>query len=47
MIHYLVKSRPEGEEDWFNSIPMKVRQNMNPEEKEYLDDIIDIVMEYY
>jgi len=46
MIKLLVRTRPMNEEDWFNSIPMQLRQNMDPQEKEYLEDIIEVIMEY-
>jgi superfamily I DNA and/or RNA helicase/very-short-patch-repair endonuclease len=46
MITCLVNRHPDTEEDWYNFVPIELRQNMNPEEKEYLPDILDIVMEY-
>ena len=46
MIKYLLVGRPETEKQWFEVIPMELRVNMDPRQKVFLEDILDIVAEY-
>ena len=46
MVRYLISGRPDSEEAWFNVTPMELRQNMNPDEREFLGDILDVIAEY-
>ncbi|MGH2396085.1 MAG: DUF4011 domain-containing protein [bacterium] len=46
MIARLVAQRPDNEEAWFRAIPMNRRQAMDPRQKEYLEDILDLIADY-
>ena len=46
MIDLFIGKRPLSEEDWFNFIPQKNREIIEPNESEYLEDILEILMEY-
>ena len=46
MVHLLVEHRPETEDQWFNTIPIALRQTMDSRQREFLEDILDLVAEY-
>lgn len=46
MIKRLVAGRPETETQWFSVIPREWRVNMEPRQKVFLEDILDVVAEY-
>lgn len=42
----LIRGQPETEEDWFRVVPMHLRQSMEPQQKAYLSDILDVIADY-
>lgn len=46
MIRMLVAGRPETEDQWFKVIPMELRECMDPQQRDFLDDILDVIAEY-
>ena len=46
MIKRLVAGRPETEAQWFSVIPVEWRVNMDPPQKVFLKDILEVVAEY-
>ena len=46
MLVAVVHGLPETEDDWFRVVPMNVRQAMDPMQRVFLPDILDVVAEY-
>ena len=46
MVGLLIRGRPETEHQWFNAIPMAIRQEMDPRQRGFLGDILDVIAEY-
>ena len=46
MVQLLVERRPETEDQWFSAIPIGFREAIDPKQRGFLDDILDLVVEY-
>ena len=46
MVQLLVERRPETESQWFGAVPIGLRQAMDPKQRGFLEDILDLVAEY-
>jgi hypothetical protein len=46
MVQLLVERRPETEDQWFGAIPIGLRQTMDPKQRGFLEDILDLIAEY-
>ncbi|OFV93021.1 MAG: hypothetical protein A3F68_09325 [Acidobacteria bacterium RIFCSPLOWO2_12_FULL_54_10] len=46
MIQALTARRPDTEVDWFKAVSLELRQHMNPKERNFLPDILDVIAEY-
>ena len=45
-IRALVSNTPTTEEEWFRAVPVNIRESMNPHERPYLDDVLEVIAEY-
>lgn len=45
MVALLIQQRPSTEEEWFSAVPMNVRQHIEPGERDFLDDVLDVIAE--
>ncbi len=45
MVLRLVTRMPKTEGQWFDAIPMSIRQEMDPRQREFLADILDVIAE--
>lgn len=46
MIALLVKTRPFNKHEWLKTTPIGLRENINPDETRFLQDIYDLIEEY-
>lgn len=43
MVTLLVERRPETPADWFEAVPIELRQAMDPRQRSFLEDILEVV----